>query len=95
METVKTEVNFTIETGVISEGLKRIAAHKAYEAYIMELLRHHEISAGRTAELLNLDLWKLSDLMSAYNISPFPEYSHEDLAREVSTTLEMLESRDR
>jgi len=61
-----------------------LAQQKAREAFIMELLRHGSISAGRTARLLGLDRWQLSDLMNEYSISPFPELTQEELRQEIT-----------
>jgi len=63
----------------IPEEIWSLAQQKAREAFIMELLRHGSISAGRTARLLGVDRWQLSDLMNDYNISPFPELTQEEL----------------
>ncbi|MFM6002513.1 MAG: UPF0175 family protein, partial [Sphaerospermopsis kisseleviana] len=62
----------------------------AKEAYIMTLLRHGDISAGRAAELLEITRWQLSDLMDGYKISPFPTQTKEQLQEEVTQTLEIL-----
>lgn len=66
----------------------------AKEAFVLELLRHGDISAGRAAKLLNISRWDLSDLMSAAGISPFAELSAEDLDAEVETALKVLNSQD-
>jgi DNA-binding NtrC family response regulator len=67
------------------------AKNKAKEAYVMTLLKYHHISAGKTAKLLGINRWQLSNLMSAYNISPFPEQTQEDLEKEVTQTIAILE----
>jgi len=91
----QTEVKFTIEISDISEAAQFQAEHKAREAYIMELLRQHHLSPGRAAELLSLDRWQLLDLMTIYQISPFPEQTQAELEHEVGETLKLLESGDR
>ncbi len=68
------------------------AENKAKEAYIMTLLKYHHISAGKAANLLNINRWQLSELMSLYNISPFPEQTKEELEAEIAETIKMLES---
>lgn len=68
----------------IPEEIWSLAQQKAREAFIMELLRHGSISAGRTARLLGVDRWQLSDLMNDYNISPFPELTQEELRQEIT-----------
>ncbi|NET62594.1 MAG: hypothetical protein F6K47_42825 [Symploca sp. SIO2E6] len=69
----ETEVKFTIVITDVSEKVRLEAHKKAKEAYVMTLLRYHNISAGRAAELLEIDRWQLSDLMSSYDISPFDD----------------------
>ncbi|GAB4301287.1 MAG: hypothetical protein Fur0025_41430 [Oscillatoriaceae cyanobacterium] len=59
------------------------AEHLAREVYVMTLLRHHDISAGRAAVLLGIDRWQLSDLMDRYGICPFAEQTVAELEREV------------
>lgn len=62
------EVRFTL---AISEGIlqhKGAAEQKAKTAYVLELLRQGDISAGRAAKLLNISRWRLSDLMSEAGI---------------------------
>ncbi|MDM3847110.1 MAG: UPF0175 family protein [Aphanizomenon gracile PMC649.10] len=56
----------------------------------MTLLRHGDISAGRAAELLEIEQWQLSDLMDIYQISPFPSQTKEELQQEVTQTLAIL-----
>ena len=88
---LETEVKFTVAIANIPETIKLEAESKAKEAYVMTLLRHHDISAGRAAELLDVDRWQLSDLMDIYNISPFPEQTREELEREVNAAMQRLE----
>lgn len=82
-----TEIQFKF-TIPISESLlaHRITAErKAREAFVLELLRQGDISAGRAARLLSLDRWQLSELMFAHHISPFDEtMTREELEREVA-----------
>ncbi|WP_236721438.1 UPF0175 family protein [Trichormus sp. NMC-1] len=56
----------------------------------MTLLRHGDISAGRAAELLEIERWQLSELMDIYQISPFPTQTKEELQEEVTQTVEIL-----
>ena len=88
------EVKFTVAD--IPEQLTyscvAVADPPAKEAFVMELLRLGEVSAGRAAEILDIDRWQLSDLMSEYGICPFDEtVSLEDLEREVALGLKVLE----
>ena len=73
---------------------KNDAERKAKEAFVLELLRHGDISAGRAAKLLDITRWDLSDLMSATGISPFAEITAEELDAEVETALKVLDSQD-
>ena len=73
---------------------KTDAEGKAKEAFVLELLRHRDISAGRAAKLLDISRWNLSDLMSAAGISPFAELTDEALDAEVETALKVLSSKD-
>lgn len=64
------------------------AERKAQEAFILSLLKQGDVSAGRAAELLGVDRWHLSELMSAHGISPFDEsVTREELEREVADAL--------
>ena len=90
---VTTEVKFTLSMLPEIPYIHREEAEKkAKEAYVMTLLRHHDISAGRAAELLGINRWELSDLMDVYDISPFAELTAEELEREVAETIMMLEA---
>lgn len=90
------EVQFTFTLPIDKSFLRHKvdAERKAKEAFVLELLRHGDISAGRAAKLLNISRWDLSDLMSAAGISPFAELSAEDLDAEVETALKVLNSKD-
>ena len=93
---VTTVVKFTLSMLPEIPGIHREEAeNKAKEAYVMTLLRHHDISAGRAAELLGINRWQLSDLMDAYDICPFAELTAEELKREVAETLMMLEANEK
>ena len=64
------------------------AERKAREAYVLELLRQGDISAGRAARLLNISRWDLSELMYAAGISPFDDsLTAETLDAEVKRAL--------
>lgn len=83
----ETEIQFSF-TIPISETLlahKAEAERKAREAFVLELLRQGDISAGRAARMLDIDRWQLSELMFAHQVSPFDEtMTKEDLLREVA-----------
>ena len=92
MAKTEVEVQFTFTLPIDESFLqhKTDAERKAKEAFVLELLRQGDISAGRAAKLLNISRWDLSELMSAAGISPFAELTAEDLATEVETALRVL-----
>ncbi|MCY4567818.1 MAG: UPF0175 family protein [Candidatus Poribacteria bacterium] len=96
MAKAEVEVQFTFTLPIDESFLrhKTDAERKAIEAFVLELLRHGDISAGRAAKLLDISRWDLSDLMSVAGISPFAELSAEDLDTEVETALKVLNSKD-
>jgi predicted HTH domain antitoxin len=87
----KKEIKFILTLPEVPETHRIEAEKKAKEAYVMTLLRHGDISAGRAAELLEIARWQLSDLMDSYKISPFPVQTQEQLLAEVAQTLQILE----
>ncbi len=89
MQRSQTEVKFNLDISQIPEAVKLEAEKKAKEAYVMTLLRHHEISSGRAAEILGIPRVETIDLMTEYGISPFPNQTREELEQEVSETLRM------
>ncbi len=61
---------------------------KAREAFVLELLRQGNISAGRAARLLNISRWDLLELMHEAGISPFDgSFTAEALDAEVRSAL--------
>ena len=89
-----TEVKFTLSTLPEIPGIHREEAeNKAKEAYVMTLLRHHDISAGRAAELLGINRSSLSDLMDDYDICPFAELTAAELEREVAQAMLILDKK--
>jgi predicted HTH domain antitoxin len=88
------EIRFTLPVGGVAEEHREEAERKAREAYVLELLRQGEISAGRAAELLSVDRGRLAELMSMHGISPFGErMTREELEREVVELTEPLGGR--
>lgn len=82
------ELRFVLPLAEVSAPHRAAAERKAREAFVLELLRQGEISAGRAAELLEIDRWRLSELMFAHRISPFDEtMTREGLEREVNDAL--------
>jgi predicted HTH domain antitoxin len=96
MAKAEVEVQFTFTLPIDESFLqhKTDAERKAKEAFVLELLRHGDISAGRAAKLLDISRWDLSDLMSEAGISPFAEVTAEELAAEVETALKVLNNQD-
>lgn len=94
MTKAEVEIQFTFTLPIDESFLqhKSDAERKAKEAFVLELLRHGDISAGRAAKLLDISRWDLSDLMSEAGISPFAEVTAEELAAEVETALKALNS---
>lgn len=79
------EVQFTLPIDETLLHHKTDAEDKAKEAFVLELLRQGDISAGKAAKLLNISRWDLSELMFAAGISPFAEQIAEELATEVES----------
>ena len=73
MSKTEVEVRFTLPLdGTLLEH-KADAERKVLQAFVLELLRHGDISTGRAARLLNISLWDLSELMYEAGISPFDD----------------------
>lgn len=85
------QFKFKLPIPELPEAHRLEAERLAREAYVMTLLRHADISAGRAAALLGIDRWQLSDLMNQYDISPFAPLTREELEREVFETARDLE----
>ena len=82
------EVRFSLPLDEVSLQHKVDAERKAREAFVLELLRQGDISAGRAARLLNISRWDLSELMYAVGISPFDDsLTAETLDAEVKSAL--------
>jgi predicted HTH domain antitoxin len=58
-------------------------ARRVREALVMELLRKHEISQGKAAELLGVNRWDLFELMGHYEV-PAIALTPEELQRELA-----------
>ncbi len=88
MAKTELEVRFTLPLDEVLLKHKTDAEHKAKEAFVLELLRQGDISAGRAARLLNISWWDLSDLMYEAGISPFNDsLTTEALDAEVKSAL--------
>jgi predicted HTH domain antitoxin len=82
------EFRFALPLGDLPAAHRSNAERKAQEAFVLSLLKQGDISAGRAAELLDVNRWQLSELMSAHGISPFDEQmTREELEREVTDAL--------
>ena len=94
MAKAEIEVTFTLPIDESFLHHRTDAERKAKEAFVLELLRHGDISAGRAAKLLDISRWDLSDLMSEAGISPFAEVTAEELTAEVETALKVCNKMD-
>lgn len=88
--TLKMQFHLPIEN--ISKKHQTEATKKAKAAFVLELLRQGDISAGKAAELLNVSRWKLSKMMADAGISAFDEsQTAETLRAEVDNALKDFE----
>ena len=88
MAKTEVEVRFTLPLDEVLLQHKIDAECKAREAFVLELLRQGDISAGRAARLLNISRWDLSELMYEAGISPFDDsLTAETLDAEVKSAL--------
>jgi predicted HTH domain antitoxin len=78
------QVHLTLELPdeVVKHVPAKELAEKAKEALVMELLREHQLSQGKAAEILEISRYDLFDLMSKYHI-PVIDLTHEDLEAEL------------
>ena len=85
MAKASVKVRFAVPIGDVPSKQRAEAEQKAREAFVLSLLRQGQLSAGRAAEVLGVDRWRLGDLMAAYGISPFDEtMTREELEREAA-----------
>jgi hypothetical protein len=75
------DVKFELPDEVAPNLRDEDLAAKAKEAFMMELLREHEISQGKAAELLGIDRHQLFDLMAKYQV-PVIDMTPEELQQE-------------
>jgi DNA-binding NtrC family response regulator len=75
------DVTFELPDEVAPNLRDEDLAAKAKEAFILELLREHEISQGKAAELLGIDRHQLFDLMAKYQV-PVIDMTPEELQQE-------------
>lgn len=88
MAKTEVEIRFKLPLDEILLEHKVDAERKAREAFVLELLRQGDISAGRAARLLNISRWDLSELMYEAGISPFDDsLTAETLDAEVKSAL--------
>jgi predicted DNA-binding protein (UPF0251 family) len=76
------DVKFELPDEVAPHLRDEDLAAKAKEAVTMELLREHEISQGKAAELLGIDRHTLFDLMTRYRV-PVIDMTPEELAQDL------------
>ena len=88
MPKTEVEIRFTLPLDEVLLKHKVDAEHKAKEAFVLELLRQGDISAGRAARSLNISRWDLSELMYEAGISPFDDnLTAEALNAEIESAL--------
>lgn len=78
----RVDVKFELPDEVAPNLRDEDLSAKAKEALTMELLREHEISQGRAAELLGIDRHTLFDLMTKYRV-PVIDMTPEELVEEL------------
>ena len=75
-------VEFELPDEVAAQLHEAEMAVKAKEALVMELLREHHISQGKTAEILGISRHDLFDLMTKYQV-PVIDLTAEELDAEL------------
>jgi predicted DNA-binding protein (UPF0251 family) len=78
------DVRFELPDEVAPNLRDEDLAAKAKEALTMELLREHELSQGKAAEVLGIDRHALFELMTKYRV-PVIDMTPEELAEELKT----------
>jgi predicted DNA-binding protein (UPF0251 family) len=78
----RVDVTFELPDEVAPNLRDEDLAVKAKEAFTMELLREHELSQGKAAELLGIDRHALFDLMTKYRVLVI-DMTPEELAEEL------------
>jgi hypothetical protein len=78
----RVDVTFELPDEVAPNLRDEDLAAKAKEAFTMELLREHELSQGKAAELLGIDRHELFDLMTKYRV-PVIDMTPEELAEDL------------
>lgn len=65
-------------------GSEDTVRKEVHQAFIFDLVRRGKISKGKAAELLDISLWELPDLIAQYQI-PWFSYSPEELEKDLET----------
>jgi predicted HTH domain antitoxin len=65
-------------------GSEEAVRKEAREAFVFDLVRRGTISKGKAAELLDISLWELPELIAQYQI-PWFSYSLEELEKDLET----------
>lgn len=65
-------------------GSEEEAKRGAKVALVLDLVRRGKLSRAKAAELLQMPLWDLPELLAQYRI-PWFDYSQEDLRRDLDT----------
>jgi predicted HTH domain antitoxin len=69
-------------------GSEAAARKEAQEAFVFDLVRRGKISKGKAAELLDISLWDLPDIIAQYQI-PWFSYSRKELDKDLETLHEL------
>lgn len=65
------ELQFNLPLNTIPEAHLQVALQKAHQAFVLELLKQGNITPQEAAQLLNIELWQMVDLMITQNVPLF------------------------
>ena len=65
------ELQFNLPLSNICEAHLQGALQKAHQAFMLELLKQGNITPQEAAQLLNIEVWQMVDLMISQNIPLF------------------------
>ena len=72
-------------------GTPEVAAVRAREALVLDLLRQARVSQGKAAELLGISRWDLLELMVEHRVESGPETA-EEMTQEIEDMRRWAES---
>ena len=73
---------------IVLLGSEEVVKKEAQEAFVLDLVRRGKISKGKAAELLDISLWDLSDVIAQYQL-PWFSYSQQELDKDLETLREL------